>query len=148
MSLTTLASRLLRNVSRTGRASACAGGSGDERRRCLEYAAERLAQLVWRVARDGVEAKRQERREDRSVVDGAGRDAETGGSKVCDQGAREEEVLDADAVQADASSPGGECVHAVVGDDHQPRPETELGSELACTGPEADHLGPLPRGVV
>ena len=61
---------------------------------------------------------------------------------------REEEVLDAYAVQADVASPGGECVDAVVGDDHQPRPEAELGGELACTGPEADDLGPLPRWVV
>ena len=57
-------------------------------------------------------------------------------------------MLDADAVQADVSSPGGECVYAVVGDHHQPRPEAELGGELACTRPEADDLGPLPRWVV
>ena len=38
--------------------------------------------------------------------------------------------------------------YAVVGDDHQPRPEAELGGELASTGPEADDLGPLPRWVV
>ena len=57
-------------------------------------------------------------------------------------------MFDADAVQADVSPPGGECVCAVVGDDHQPRPEAELGGELACTGPEADDLGPLPRLVV
>ena len=57
-------------------------------------------------------------------------------------------MLDADAVQADVSSPSGECVDAVVGDDHQPRPEAELGGELACAGPEADDLGPLPRWVV
>jgi hypothetical protein len=57
-------------------------------------------------------------------------------------------VLDAYAVQANVSSPGSECVYAVVGDDHQLRPEADLSSELACTGPEADHLGPLPRRVV
>ena len=45
-------------------------------------------------------------------------------------------------------APGCERVHAVVGDDDQPRPEAELGGQLACTGPEADHLGPLPRRVV
>jgi hypothetical protein len=103
---------------------------------------------VWGVGCDGVEAKRQERREDRGVVDCAGRDAEPGGSEVCNQRAREQEVLDAYAVQADASSPRGECAYAVVGDDHQPRPEAELGGELACTGPEADDLGPLPPWVV
>jgi hypothetical protein len=123
------------------------GGSGGEQRR-LEYAAERLAQLVWRVGCDRVEAKRQERREDRGVVDGAGRDAEPGGSEVADQRAGEEEVLDADAVQADVPRPGGECAYAVLGDDHQPRAEAELGGELACAGPETDDLGPLPRRVV
>ena len=45
-------------------------------------------------------------------------------------------------------SPSGERVYAVVGDDQQPRPEAELGGELAGTGPEADDLGPLPRWVV
>jgi hypothetical protein len=39
-------------------------------------------------------------------------------------------------------------VYAVVGDDYEPSPEAELGGELACTGPEADDLGPLPRWVV
>jgi len=107
-----------------------------------------LAQLVWGVACDGVEAKRQERRKDRGVVDRAGRDAEPGGSEVCNQRAGEEEVLDAYAVQADVASPSSERVYAVVGDDHEPRPEAELGGELACTGPEADDLGPLPRWVV
>ena len=110
--------------------------------------AKRLAQLVGGVACDRVEPERQERREDGGVVDGAGRDAEPGGSEVCDHRAGEAEVLDAHAVQADVSSPGGECVYAVVSDDHQPRPEPELGGELACTGPEAEDLGPLPGGVV
>jgi len=91
-------------------------------------------QLVRRVACDRVEAKRQKWREDRGVVDGTGRDAEPRGLEVCDQRAREEEVLDAYAVQADALSPDGECVDAVVGDDHEPRAEAELGGELACTG--------------
>ncbi|MGI8505840.1 MAG: hypothetical protein ACR2MK_03375 [Solirubrobacteraceae bacterium] len=57
-------------------------------------------------------------------------------------------VLDAYAVQTYASSPHGECSHAVLGDHHQPRPEAELGSKLTGTGPEADDLGPLPRRVV
>jgi hypothetical protein len=57
-------------------------------------------------------------------------------------------VLDAYAVETDASPPGCERMYAVVGDDDQPRPEVELGGQLACTGPEADHLGPLPRRVV
>ena len=57
-------------------------------------------------------------------------------------------MLDADVVRADASSPDRESVDEVVGDDHEPRAEAELGGELACTGPGADDLGPLPRGVV
>ena len=39
-------------------------------------------------------------------------------------------------------------MYAVVGDDHQPRSEAELGGELAGVGPEADDLGALPRWVV
>ena len=39
-------------------------------------------------------------------------------------------------------------MYAVVGDDDQPRPKAELSGQLAWTGPEADHLGPLPRRVV
>ena len=57
-------------------------------------------------------------------------------------------MLDADAVEADASRPGCERVYAVVGDDDQPCPEAEPGGQLACTGPEADHLGPLACRVV
>ena len=52
------------------RASACERDLGGERRR-LTCPAERETQLAWRVACNGVEAKRQERREDRGVVDGA-----------------------------------------------------------------------------
>src|SRR3989442_14144014 len=100
------------------------------------------------VARDGVEAKRQERIEHCGVVDRAGRDAESERFEGCNQRAREEEVLDAYAVEADASPPGRERMYPVVGDDDQPCAKAELGGQLAGTGPEADHLGPLPRRVV
>jgi len=103
---------------------------------------------VGGVACDGVEAKRQERREQCGVVDRAGRDAQSERSESCDQRAREEEVLDAHAVEPDASPPRCERVYAVVADGDQSRPKAELGCQLACTGPEADHLGPLPRRVV
>src|SRR5437870_2732235 len=82
------------------------------------------------------------------MVDRAGRDAESERSEGRDQRAREEEVLDAYAVEANASPPSCERMYAVVGDDDQPCPEAELGGQLACTRPEADHLGPLPRAVV
>jgi hypothetical protein len=82
------------------------------------------------------------------VVDCAGRDAESERLKGCDQRAREEEVLDAYAVETDASPPGCKRMYAVVGDDDESRPKAELGGQLACTGPEADYLGPLPRRVV
>ncbi len=62
--------------------------------------------------------------------------------------AREEEVLDAHPVEPDASPPGSERMYAVVGDDDQSRAKAERGGEFARTGPEADHLGPLPRRVV
>jgi len=100
------------------------------------------------VACDGVEAKRQERLEYCGMVDRAGRDAESKRLEGCDQRAREEEVLDAYAVETDASPPSCERMYAVVGDDDQPCPKAELGGQLACTGPEADHLDPLPRRVV
>jgi hypothetical protein len=76
--------------------SVCGRLSGEWQR--LASAAERLAQLVWRIACNRVDAKRQRRREDRGVVDCAGRDAEPERSEVCNQRAREEEVLDAYAV--------------------------------------------------
>jgi hypothetical protein len=69
-------------------------------------------------------------------------------SESCDERAREEEVLDAYAVEPDASPPGCERVYAVVGDGDQSNPEAGLAGQLACTGPEADHLGRLPRRVV
>jgi hypothetical protein len=114
----------------------------------LAGVAEIPAQLVRGVARDGVEAKRQERLEHCGVVDRACRDTESERLEGCDQRAREEEVLDAYAVEADASPPGCERMYAVVGDDDEPCPEPELGRQLACGGPEADHLDPLPRRVV
>jgi len=45
-------------------------------------------------------------------------------------------VLDAYAVERDASPPGCERVYAVVGDGDQSSPKAELGGQLACTGPE------------
>ena len=60
---------------------------------------ERRPQLCRSVAGDGVEAQRQQPRKQRGVVDGAGTDAEPGRSQGPDERGREEEVLDADAVQ-------------------------------------------------
>ena len=60
---------------------------------------ERRPQLCRSVAGDGVEPQRQQPREQRGVVDGAGTDAEPGRSQGADERGREEEVLNADAVQ-------------------------------------------------
>jgi hypothetical protein len=76
------------------------------------------------------------------------RDAQSERSESCDERAREKEVRDAYAVEPDAPPPGCERVYAVVGDGDQSNPKAELAGQLACTGPEADHLGPLPRRVV
>ena len=55
---------------------------------------ERFAPLVWGGLRSHPRQVAQ-RREDRGVVDGACRDAVSGGSEVCDQRAEEEDALDA-----------------------------------------------------
>jgi glycerophosphoryl diester phosphodiesterase len=54
-----------------------------------------------------------------------------------DQRGREEEVLNADALQPSCLRPAGERVDAVVGDDDQARPEAHLGGELARAREEA-----------
>ena len=88
---------------------------------------ERRPELCRSVAGDGVEPQRQQPREQRGVVDGAGTDAEPGRSQGADERGREEEVLNADAVQPRCLRPAGERVDAVVGDDDQACPEAPVG---------------------
>ena len=108
----------LANPSHEG--SAGAGASVWTSRRCSGRERERLAggerrpQLCRSVAGDGVEPQRQQPAEQRGVADGAGTDAEPGRLQGADQRGREEEVLDADAVQPGCLRPAGERVDAVV----------------------------------